>query len=344
MKEMISKLINREDLSTEEMTSVICRVMEGEATPAQIGSFLTALRVKGETVEEIYGAVLGMRKKAVRICHKRQGLLDTCGTGGDGKNTFNISTAVAFVAVAAGIPVAKHGNRAVSSACGSADVLEALGVKVTLKPEQVERCIERVGVGFLFAPLFHSAMKYTVGPRRELGFRTIFNILGPLTNPAKTDYQLLGVFDRELLPVFAKVLAKLGVKRALIVHGADGIDELSLSGVNHVFEVREGRVYDFYTLTPEEVGIPRAPLAALRGGSAKENAVLIRRILSGEKGPQRNVVLLNSGAALYTSGQVESIAVGAKKAAEVIDSGRALAHLEELATLSNRLGEESVCI
>lgn len=344
MKETIAKLINGEDLSVEEMTSAMRRVMEGAATPAQIGSFLTALRVKGETAQEIYGAALVMREKAARICRGRQGLLDTCGTGGDGKNTFNISTAVAFVVAAAGIPVAKHGNRAVSSACGSADVLEALGVNVNLRPEQVEHCVEKAGIGFLFAPLFHSAMKYAIGPRRELGFRTVFNVLGPLTNPAGADIQLMGVFARELVPVLAEVLANLGVKRALVVHGADGIDEFSLSGPNHVFEVRDGRVYTSYTFTPEEAGLSRAPLAELRGGEAGENAAQIRRIFSGEKGPRRDVVLLNSGAALYAAGRAESISSGVKKAAELIDSGRALARLELLADLSNRLEESAACI
>lgn len=340
MKELISKLVTGESLNTEEMAGAMRLVMEGAATPAQIGGFLTALRAKGETVEEIYGAALVMREKAVRICAGKKGLLDTCGTGGDGKNTFNISTAVAFVVAAAGVPVAKHGNRAVSSACGSADVLEELGVEVNLHPEQVEYCIEKTGIGFMFAPHFHQAMKYAVGPRKELGFRTVFNILGPLTNPAGAELQLLGVYDEKLLPVLAQVLALLGVKNALVVHGAGGVDELSLAGENQLCRVRQGKVESSFRLTPEEVGLARAPLEEIRGGDAKENARILQEVFQGATGPRRDVVLLNGAATLLAAEKVETMLDGVKLAAEVIDSGAALRKLEELIEVSRRCAQQ----
>lgn len=341
MKEMIGKVIAGKNLDPEEAAAAVRTVMEGKATPAQIGGFLTALRVKGETTEEIYGAALAMREKAALICREKRGLLDTCGTGGDGSNTFNISTTAAFVLAAAGVPVAKHGNRAVSSACGSADVLEALGIKVDLSPPQVEAAVEKVGIGFLFAPLFHQAMKHAVGPRRELGFRTVFNLLGPLTNPAGADYQLAGVFRRELVPVLAGVLARLGVRRALVVHGAGGIDELSPAGENFLYEVAGGRIHS-YTLRPEEVGLPYCPVGQLKGGNAEENAAILLRVLGGEKGPRRDVVLMNAGAALYIAGRVDKIKDGVKLAAEIIDSGAALARLKALAAFSRE--DQAICI
>lgn len=341
MREVIGKVVAGKNLAADEAARAVRAVMEGKATPAQIGGFLTALRVKGETMEEIYGAALAMREKAVPICRGRKGLLDTCGTGGDGSNTFNISTTAAFILAAAGVPVAKHGNRAISSACGSADLLEALGIKVDLTPRQVEAAVEEVGIGFLFAPLFHQAMKYAAGPRKELGFRTVFNLLGPLTNPAGADYQLAGVFRRELLPVLAEVLARLGVKRALVVHGAGGIDELSLAGENFLCEVAGGRIRS-YTLHPEEVGLPYSPVEQLKGGSAQENAGIFRAVLSGEKGPRRAVVLLNAGAALYVAGRADTIRDGVKLAAEIIDSGAALAKMEALAAFSRK--EQALCI
>lgn len=341
MKEVIGKVVAGENLAVEEAAAAVRAVMEGKATPAQIGGFLTALRVKGETMEEIYGAALAMREKAVAICREKRGLLDTCGTGGDGSNTFNISTTAAFVVAAAGVPVAKHGNRAVSSACGSADLLEALGIKVDLSPAQVEAAVEEVGIGFLFAPLFHQAMKHAAGPRRELGFRTVFNLLGPLTNPAGAEYQLTGVFRRELVSVLAGVLARLGVRRALVVHGAGGIDELSLAGENSLCEVVNGRIRSF-TLHPEEVGLSHCPVERLRGGSAQENAAILRAVLSGEQGPRRDVVLLNAGAALYVAGRAGTIKDGVKLAARIIDSGAALAKVEDLAAFSHK--EQAVCI
>ena len=341
MREVIRKVVAGKNLAAEEAAGAVRTVMEGKATPAQIGGFLTALRVKGETMEEIYGAALAMREKAVAICRGKRGLLDTCGTGGDGSNTFNISTTAAFIVAAAGVPVAKHGNRAVSSACGSADLLEALGIKVDLSPLQVEAAVEEVGIGFLFAPLFHQAMKHAAGPRRELGFRTVFNLLGPLTNPAGAEYQLTGVFRRELVPVLAGVLARLGVRRALVVHGAGGIDELSLAGENSLCEVVNGRIRSF-TLHPEEVGLSHCPVERLRGGSAQENAAILRAVLSGEQGPRRDVVLLNAGAALYVAGRAGTIKDGVKLAARIIDSGAALAKVEDLAAFSHK--EQAVCI
>ena len=341
MREVIRKVVAGKNLAAEEAAGAVRTVMEGKATPAQIGGFLTALRVKGETMEEIYGAALAMREKAVAICRGKRGLLDTCGTGGDGSNTFNISTTAAFIVAAAGVPVANHGNRAVSSACGSADLLEALGIKVDLSPLQVEAAVEEVGIGFLFAPLFHQAMKHAAGPRRELGFRTVFNLLGPLTNPAGAEYQLTGVFRRELVPVLAGVLARLGVRRALVVHGAGGIDELSLAGENSLCEVVNGRIRSF-TLHPEEVGLSHCPVERLRGGSAQENAAILRAVLSGEQGPRRDVVLLNAGAALYVAGRAGTIKDGVKLAARIIDSGAALAKVEDLAAFSHK--EQAVCI
>ena len=341
MREILAKVVAGENLAVEEAAAAVRAVMEGKATPAQIGGFLTALRVKGETMEEIYGAALAMREKAIAVCRGKKGLLDTCGTGGDGSNTFNISTTAAFIVAAAGVPVAKHGNRAVSSACGSADLLEALGIRVDLSPTQVEAAVEEVGIGFLFAPLFHQAMKYAAGPRKELGFRTVFNLLGPLTNPAGAEYQLAGVFRRELVPVLAEVLGRLGIRRAMVVHGAGGIDELSLAGENYLCEVAGGQLRS-YTLHPEEVGLSCCPVERLKGGSAQENAGIFRAVLSGEKGPHRDVVLLNAGAALYVAGRAGTIRDGVKLAAEIIDSGAALAKAEALAEFSRR--EEAICI
>lgn len=341
IKGVISRLVAGENLSAEETASAVRSIMEGKTTPAQIGSFLTALRVKGETGEEIFGAALVMREKATRICPGKKGLVDTCGTGGDGSNTFNISTATAFILAGAGVTVAKHGNRAVSSSCGSADVLEALGVKVDLSPLQVEEAVGKIGIGFLFAPHFHQAMKYAVGPRRELGFRTVFNLLGPLTNPAGAEFQLVGVFCRELTSVLAGVLGRLGVKRALVVHGAGGLDELSPAGVNYLCEVNGGETRSF-TLRPEDAGLPFWPVSELRGGDAQTNARLLRSVLQGRKGPHRDVVLLNAGAALYVAGRVDKIADGVKLAGEIVDSGKALAKLEALVEFSRK--EQAACI
>ncbi|GAB4514543.1 MAG: anthranilate phosphoribosyltransferase [Anaerolineae bacterium] len=338
MKEVIAKLLDRQDLTLAEAEAAMDTIMAGEATPAQIGAFLVALRMKGETVEEIAGCARSMRRAAVRVSPNRGGpIVDTCGTGGDRTGTFNISTTTAFVVAGAGMAVAKHGNRSVSSKCGSADVLEALGVNLMLSADQVARCIDEVGIGFMFAPNFHPAMRYAIGPRRELGVRTVFNILGPLTNPAFATHQVLGVYDPALTEVMARVLAEMGSRAAFVVHGADGLDELSTTGVNRVSRLVDGRVETF-DLDPTELGLPRARVEDLLGGDAQENAALCRRILSGEeRGPRRDVVLLNAAAALATeSGDLQE---GLARAAEAIDSGAALAKLDAFISLTQSFAE-----
>ena len=334
IREAIEKLVNRIHLSEEEMISVMNEIMTGEATPLQVASFLTALRMKGETVEEITGAARVMREKAHRVNVQAQTVLDTCGTGGDQKGTFNISTTSAFVVAGAGVRVAKHGNRSVSSQSGSADVLGALGVKVDAPKERVEACIDKVGIGFLFAPLLHEAMKYAVQPRRDIGIRTIFNLLGPLTNPAMATHQLLGLYSGELVGPVAHVLKNLGSVRAMVVHGVEGLDEVSLCGPTQVAELRDGEVQE-YRIEPDALGLKRCRLEDLRGGSAADSAVVVRGVLGGQKGAARDVVLLNSGAALYVSGHAASIAEGMRLAAESIDSGSARKKLEGLVQMTN---------
>jgi anthranilate phosphoribosyltransferase len=329
ISEAISQVVQGRDLSAEEMARVMDEVMGGEATPAQVGGLLTALRMKGESVAEIAGAVRTMRTRATKVPVMGGDLVDTCGTGGDGKRTFNISTTVAFVAAGAGVRVAKHGNRAVSSGCGSADVLEALGVRIDLDPERVAVCLAEAGIGFLFAPLFHPAMRHAVGPRRELGFRTIFNILGPLANPAGAARQVLGVYAPELTRTIARVLVELGTEHSLVVHGAGGADELTLAGPNLVCECRGGEIWE-YVVHPSAVGLREAPLAALAGGDAQENAKILLRILEGEEGPRREAVLLNAAAALVAADKARDLTEGVAPAAEAIDSGAALAVLERL--------------
>jgi len=339
IKESISRVIEREDLNEKQMVGVMNEIMSGEATPAQIGSFITALRMKGETIEEISGAAMVMREKATRITtgvavDKGEILVDTCGTGGDSSGTFNVSTTTAFVVAAAGIPVAKHGNRSISSQCGSADVLEALGVNLDLTPEQVGNCVKEVGIGFLFAPMLHSAMKYAIGPRREIGIRTIFNVLGPLTNPAGANVQLLGVYSPDLCEQLARVLGRLGSQRALVVCGAGNVDELTVTGDTIVAELANGEVIT-YTVCPEDVGLNRCTLVDLKGGDTpEESAAILRDILGGAEGPRRNMLLFNSGAALYAAGKVSGLKPGVARAAELIDSGAALAKLDSLITFS----------
>jgi anthranilate phosphoribosyltransferase len=334
IREAIEKLVNRVNLSEAEMISVMNEIMTGEATPLQVASFLTALRMKGETVQEITGAARVMREKAHRIKVRSKTVVDTCGTGGDQKGTFNISTTCAFVLAGAGVPVAKHGNRSVSSQSGSADVLAVLGVKVDAPRERVEACIEKIGIGFLFAPLLHEAMKYAVQPRRDIGIRTIFNLLGPLTNPAMATHQLIGLYSGELIGTIAHVLKNLGSARAMVVHGNEGMDEISLCGPTRIAELRDGVVTE-YVLEPETVGLKKCRLEDLRGGSAEESAAVVRAVLQGKKGANRDVVLLNSGAALYVSGTVASVTEGMRLAAESIDSGRAQQKLEGLVRMSN---------
>ncbi len=340
IKEAIARLLEDHDLTEAEAEAVMEQIMTGQATPAQIGGFLIALRVKGETVEEVTGFARAMRRNAIPVRSHHPLLIDTCGTGGDGAHTFNISTAAAFVAAGAGLAVAKHGNRSVSSRCGSADVLQALGVRLELPPERVAACIDEVGIGFLYAPLLHPAMKHAIGPRREMGVRTVFNILGPLTNPAGARAQVLGVYDGPLTEMMAWVLGSLGSQAAFVVHGADGLDELSTTGPNLVARLQDGQVHTF-TLNPLELGLPRATLADLKGGDAGENAAIIRAVLDGETGPRRDVVLLNGAAALVVGGLATDLAEGLTLAARSLDSGAARGKLEALVAFTNN-GDRNV--
>ncbi|OPL14602.1 MAG: anthranilate phosphoribosyltransferase [delta proteobacterium ML8_D] len=338
LKKAISDVANRRDLSRAEISSVMEIIMEGKATHAQIGALLTGLRMKGETVDEIAGAAQVMRKKALRIplnISPEEPLVDTCGTGGDGTRTFNISTTTAFVVAGAGIRVAKHGNRSVSSRSGSADVLEALGINLDLLPEHVGMAVETLGMGFMFAPSLHPAMKYAVGPRRDLGIHTIFNILGPLTNPAGANIQVLGVYDPALTRPLAKVLGRLGSKKAWVVHGEGGLDELSLLG-NSVVAEWDGNGVREFIIRPEDAGLKPCRAEDLKGGSAGENAQILKDILSGKRGPRRDIVLLNAGAAILLADRAKSMKEAADLAAESIDSMEAMKKLEALRVLSKR--------
>ena len=334
IREGIERIVNRINLSEADTIDVMNEIMTGEATPLQVAAFLTALRMKGETVEEITGAARVMREKAHRVNVGSKTVLDTCGTGGDQKGTFNISTTVAFVLAGAGINVAKHGNRSVSSQSGSADVLGALGVKVDAPKERVEECISKIGIGFLFAPLLHEAMKYAVQPRRDIGIRTIFNILGPLTNPAMATHQLIGIYSGELVSMIAHVLKNLGSARAMVVHGLEGLDEISLCGPTKVAELRDGEVKE-YVIEPEQFGLMRCRLEELHGGSPNQSAVIVRGVLDGKTGPARDVILLNSGAALCVGASAATIQDGIRLASESIDSGRARRKLEQLVEMTN---------
>jgi anthranilate phosphoribosyltransferase len=345
--EAIRTLVERRDLTRLEAAAAMESIMSGGATTAQVAAFLTALRMKGETVEELIGLAEVMRLKAVRVRTRaevkaalagtdREMLIDTCGTGGDASGTFNVSTATAFVVAGAGVKVAKHGNRSVSSLCGSADVVEALGINLDLPPVRVAQCIDEVGIGFLYAPLLHTAMKHVGPARRELGIRTVFNVLGPLTNPAGANAQVIGVYARHLVEPLARVLAELGTIRAFVVHGADGLDEISTTGESWVAEVREG-VVRTAAVRPEDFGVPRATIADLLGGDREQNAEIIRRILAGEPGPKRDMVVVNAGAALVAGGRARDFKEGAQHAAQSIDSGAALEKLEALVELSRRL-------
>lgn len=338
--EAIRKVVEGKDLTRDEAFAVMDTIMSGQATDAQIASFLTALRVKGERVEELIGFARVMREKVSPVRTRgrvqaslsdtgREMLVDTCGTGGDATGTFNVSTATAFVVAGAGIPVAKHGNRSVSSLCGSADVVEALGVRLDLPPERVGRCIDEVGIGFCYAPLLHKAMKYVMLARREIRIRTVFNILGPLTNPAKASAQVIGVYDGSLIEVVAQVLKELGTVRAFVVHGEDGLDEISTTCESRVAELRDSWLRT-YTIRPEDFGFPRASMSDLQGGSAADNAEIIRRILKGERGPKRDIVVLNAGAAVVAGAKASELAEGALMAQESIDSGAALDKLNRL--------------
>lgn len=335
IKNAINILIQNKDLSEKEMVDAMRDIMEGKATDAQIASFLTALRIKGETVDEITGAAKVMREKVSSI-EAPEMTVDTCGTGGDMAQTFNISTTTALVVAACGVPVAKHGNRSVSSSCGSADVLEALGIKIDLGPQKVEKCIETTGFGFMFAPLFHPAMKYAIGPRKELGIRTVFNILGPLTNPAGTQRQVMGVFSDGLTEPLAHVLSNLGVKHAFVVHGEDGLDEITNTDRTKVSEAKDGAVKTYF-ITPENLGFKRAEKGSLAGGNARDNVGITLAILKGEKGPKRDIVLMNAAATLVAGDKAANLNEGVHMASSAIDSGAALKKLEEVKEVSNKL-------
>lgn len=349
IRQAIEKIVKGIDLSEYEMRHAFEQIMTGYATAAQIGAFITALRIKGETAEEITGAAKVMREKAVAIRAggksvdidrddiniDEETIIDTCGTGGSGTNTYNISTTVAFILAACGVKVAKHGNRGVSSRCGSADVLEALGVKLDMPPVMVEDCIREIGIGFMYAPLFHSAMKYAVEPRKEIGIRTIFNLLGPLANPARATCQVLGVYDGKLTEVMAEVLKNLGCRRAFVVYGLDTLDEITITGKTKVTELKNGRIRTYY-LTPEKFGIKRARLEDIKGGDARENSEIIQSVLRGDRGPKRDVALLNASAALVCSGKARDFKGGIKLAAEAIDSGKALEKLYQMIEFTNR--------
>ncbi|WP_456388136.1 anthranilate phosphoribosyltransferase [Desulfolithobacter sp.] len=334
IREAIAQVVTGKDLDEQQMVEVMNEIMGGEATEAQIGAFITALRMKGETVDEIVGAVRVMREKATfvdtGVDTSTQILMDIVGTGGDGSGTFNVSTTTAFVVAGAGVPVAKHGNRAISSSCGSADVLEALGVDLSLPAERVGQCVREVGIGFLFAPMLHGAMKHAIGPRREIGIRTIFNILGPMTNPAGANVQLTGVFDRELTEVLARVLARLGMKRTLVVWGEGNMDEMTVTGTSYVADARDGEVTT-YTVEPEHVGLGRHSVDDIRGGATvEESADQVRRILDGTPGARMDMVLLNAGAALMAAGRADDLEAGVRLAREVISSGAAREKLDRL--------------
>ena len=329
----LQTVLDRQNLSSEEMQDVMRTIMSGGATPAQIGGLLIALRCKGETVEEIAAAAQVMRELATKVKVTGRHVIDTCGTGGDGANTFNISTTVAFVVAAAGGKVAKHGNRSVSSRSGSADVLEAAGVNLELTPEQVIRCVEETGVGFLFAPRHHGAMKYAIGPRREMGVRTLFNLLGPLSNPAEAPNQLIGVFSKDWVEPLARVLQKLGSEHVLVVHAEDGLDEISIGAQTLVAELKNGEI-STYTISPEQFGMVRADLSNLAVESAEDSLNVLRSVLNNQPGPARDIVALNAGAAIYAANLVDSLQSGIDKALQALENGSAKEKLEDLIALT----------
>lgn len=330
----LEKVISGADLNEEEMIECMTQIMNGEVSEAQMASFLTALKSKGEAVSEIVGGARVLREKAEAVELQNYYTVDTCGTGGDKLGTYNISTAVAFIVAAAGITVVKHGNRSVSSKCGSADVLEELGIKIDLEPHQVEKCVKEINIGFFFAPIFHKAMKYVGKTRKELGFRTIFNILGPLANPANAKAQVLGVFDERLTEPMAEVLKNLGVKKALVVNGKDGLDELSITTETKVTELKDGKITT-YIIKPEDYGFIRATIEDIQGGTAKDNANIIRELFNKKSGPKRDILILNAAAALYVGNKVNSITEGIELAKEIIDTYKAKEKLDEFIRVSN---------
>jgi len=339
IKEAVESAVNGRSLTFEQAAAVMEEIMSGEATPPQVAAFITALRTKGETVDEIAGLASVMQAKATPV-KVAPPIVDTCGTGGDGFCSFNISTTAAFVVAGAGLKVAKHGNRAMSSRCGSADVLEALGVKIELGAQAVAQCVERAGIGFMFAPLFHPAMKYATAVRREIGIRTVFNILGPLTNPAGARFQVIGVPSRELGEKIASVLHRLGTEHSLVVHGADGMDEISISGKSLVWDVNQHKVSPPYEISPEDLGFMKASMTQVRGGTARQNARILRGILSGEVGVRRNIVIMNAAAALVASNRAPDLKEGVCIAEKTIDNGQALVKLDQLIRLSRSLNKQ----
>ncbi len=334
IQQAIKSVIQKQDLSSEEMTSVMEEIMTGEATASQIGGFLVGLQMKGETVTEIAAAAKVMRQLATPVDITGEHIVDTCGTGGDGASTFNVSTASAFVAAAAGATVAKHGNRSISSSSGSADVLEAAGVNLDISPEQVSHCINTIGVGFMFAQKHHGAMKHAIGPRREMAVRTIFNLLGPLTNPAKASHQVLGVFDKKWVEPMAHVLKELGSKHVLVVHAEDGLDEISIGSSTHIAELKDG-IITSYTIQPEDFGLSRAPIEQLAVNGAKESLAIIKSIFAGQTGAARDIVALNAGAAIYAADIASSLTEGVKQAQMLLDNGLAQQKLDALILCSH---------
>jgi anthranilate phosphoribosyltransferase len=329
MKQALGKLIEGESLTREEARSVMTTIMEGEATTSQIGALLTALRIKGETVQEIAGFAEVMREKSIRLNHRLSGVLDTCGTGGSGIHKFNVSTTSAIICASLGVPVAKHGNRAMSGKSGSADVLEALGVNIMLTHEQAAACLENIGICFMFAQNYHPSMKHAAGPRRELGIRTVFNVLGPLTNPANAEHQLMGIYDRSKTELIACVLRELGSRHALVVGSLDGLDEISICAPTKVSELRNGEIRT-YEIAPEELGLSRHSLEQVMGGEPAHNAKIVREVLGGAQGAYRDIVLINAAASLYAADRCEDLREGVQLAAQAIDSGAALRKLQEL--------------
>jgi anthranilate phosphoribosyltransferase len=333
----IKKAVDKHDLTTKESMVVMDYIMNGKASPAQIACFITALRMKRECINEITGFAMSMRKHSTKIRPKQKFLIDTCGTGGDLSNTFNISTTTAFVTAGAGIAIAKHGGRSVSSQCGSADLLEALGANINLEPGNVKKCIEKVGIGFMFAPNFHKSMKYAAPVRKEIGIRTVFNILGPLSNPVQSCAHLIGVYDPELTAVVAQVLRNLGNKRAFVVHGMDGLDEISISGKTRISEIKKDGRITTYHIVPEELGLHSSSLSNITGGSSQTNASITLQILKNEdKGPRRNVVLLNAAAAIMLANKAEDLKEGLKIALESITSGKAYKKLQDFIAFTKK--------
>lgn len=334
IQQALEKVLQRQDLPAEQMESVMDTIMQGKATSAQIAGFIVALRMKGESVDELTAAARVMRKLSSKVSISSDNLIDTCGTGGDGQKTFNISTAAAIVAASAGAKVAKHGNRSVSSSTGSADVLEELGVNLQLSPEQIAASVENIGIGFMFAPLHHSCMKHAIGPRKELGVRTLFNLLGPLTNPAGAKRQVLGVFDERWLQPLANVLQQLGSTHAMVVHAADGLDEISIACASNVCELRNGEITQ-YQITPQDLGVTGGELGSIQVNNAAESAAIIQALLHGEEGPSADIVRLNAGAAIYVAGKCDSLQQGVRLATQQLQSGAALEKLKQLVEFSH---------